>query len=225
MLNSVVFEEQVAVPLNLRCLEDFRRWALGDAFPERGRIDYVEGRIEVNMSPEDLFRHGALKVELLRVLSQLVKERDLGYLGTDRTRLSCLGAELSAEPDIVLLTEDTLASGRATLVPKAGGREQFIEIEGAADLVVEIVSDSSVTKDTQRLPEAYFRAGVREFWLADARGQELDFQIRPRGSEAFEIVGPDAEGFQYSQVLALGFRLERKAKARGRWTYDLRTKP
>ena len=40
MSQTVVFEEQVEIPLNLRSLSDFRRWALSDDFPERGRVDY-----------------------------------------------------------------------------------------------------------------------------------------------------------------------------------------
>lgn len=43
------------------------------------------------------------------------------------------------------------------------------EIEGAADLVVECVSDSSVTKDSRVLLDLYHRARVREYWLIDAR--------------------------------------------------------
>jgi Uma2 family endonuclease len=35
-------------------------------------------------------------------------------------------------------------------------------VEGGPDLVVEIVSDSSEEKDLDRLPRAYFSAGVRE---------------------------------------------------------------
>ncbi|OHB83603.1 MAG: hypothetical protein A2V98_16150 [Planctomycetes bacterium RBG_16_64_12] len=50
MATTVVFEERVEIPLNLRSLADFRRWATSDDFPERGRIDYVAGRIEVDMS-------------------------------------------------------------------------------------------------------------------------------------------------------------------------------
>jgi Uma2 family endonuclease len=54
------------------------------------------------------------------------------------------------------------------LVPKAGAEPgRYIDVEGPPDLIVEIVSDTSVAKDTRRLPEAYFRAGVAEFWLAD----------------------------------------------------------
>jgi Uma2 family endonuclease len=78
---------------------------------------------------------------------------------------------LSCEPDIVYISDDAIDSGRARLVPNAGGRPgRYVEIEGAADLVVEIVSDATVVKDTRRLPVAYCRAGVRESWLIDARG-------------------------------------------------------
>ena len=43
--------------------------------------------------------------------------------------------------------------------------------------MVEIVSDASVKKDTERLPAAYHAAGIREFWLIDARGVEVRFTI------------------------------------------------
>ena len=52
---SVIFEERVEIPLTLRSLADFRGWAQSEGLPERGRIDYISGRIEVDMSPEDLF--------------------------------------------------------------------------------------------------------------------------------------------------------------------------
>ena len=54
-----------------------------------------------------------------------------------------------------------------------------MELEGP-DLVVEIVSDSSVTKDTQRLPLSYWQAGVTEYWLVDVGGERLSFQIYSR---------------------------------------------
>jgi Uma2 family endonuclease len=75
--------------------------------------------------------------------------------------------------------------------------------------VVEVVSDSSVKKDTKRLPAAFWAAGVREFWLADARREELIFVVHERGEAAFQPVKVDAEGFQFSAVMGYRFRLER----------------
>jgi Uma2 family endonuclease len=53
-------------------------------------------------------------------------------------------------------------------------------LEVAPDLIVEIVSDTSVRKDTERLPVSYFAAGVGEFWLIDARRDPLEFLIHRR---------------------------------------------
>ena len=225
MAITLVLEEQLEVPMDLRGLADFRRWATSDAFPERGRIDYIAGRIEVDMSPEDLHTHGILKTELIRVLAQQNKAAGLGELYSDRARISSPEADLSVEPNVVFISEASLDSGRIRLVPKAGGApDRYIELEGPPDLVVEIVSDSSVGKDTRRLPNAYYQAGVPEFWLIDARVGELFFRIHRRGPERYEPAEVDAEGYQHSSVLPHWYRLDRGRNARGRIDFDLRTK-
>lgn len=226
MASTLVFEEQVEIPLdNLKSLTDFRRWALSESFPEKGRIDFIAGRIEVDMAAEDLYCHGTLKIEIIRVLSDRVKSAGLGDLFTERTRVSCPAADLSAEPDIVFVSDESLISGRVRRVAKMGaGRGRYVEFEGSPDLVVEIVSDSSVTKDTRRLPTAYFKAGVREFWLVDARHQPLTFQIHRPGKSRYVAIKADEEGFQRSAVFDCRFRLDQRRSALGHWKYDLRTK-
>jgi Uma2 family endonuclease len=120
------------------------------------------------------------------------------------------------------LSDDAIETGRVTLVPKSSGEENsYVEIEGPPDLIVEIVSDSSEKKDTQRLPAAYFAAGVPEFWLVDARREPLLFQIYDRGERGFHPAVVDATGFQHSVVLNKNFRLECKRNSRGRPVYTL----
>lgn len=222
MATSVIIEDQIEIPMDLRSLADFRRWATSDAFPERGRIDWIAGRIEVDMSPEEIFSHGTVKSEIHGVLYTLVKEGNLGYLFVDSTRISSAEGDVSAEPDIVFVSHDALATGRVRLVPKAGGKEgRFVELEGAPELIVEVVSDSSVSKDTRRLPLAYYRAGVEEFWLVDARREPIAFSIQRRGPSEFEAVQVDGEGYQASGVLGCRFRLQGQRDARGYWAFDL----
>jgi Uma2 family endonuclease len=221
MATSVAVQEDLEVPF-VGSLEEFRRWARSDDFPERGRIDYLAGRIEVDMTPEDYYSHGGLKVEVIGALREIVKASDLGDLRTDRTRISTAEADLSAEPDLVFVSFDSFASGRARLVAKVTEEaDRYVEIEGAADLVVEIVSDRSVTKDTVRLPVAYWRAGVLEYWLMDARGKELVFRIHHRGPSAYLPAPVDANGFQYSGVFQRWFRLTRRRGRQGGWAFDL----
>jgi Uma2 family endonuclease len=221
MATSVIFEEQFEIPF-VRSLRDFRDWALSDQFPEQGRIDFIAGHIEVDMSPEDVFSHGTLKTEIVGGLREIVKRAGAGHLLTDSTRVSCPEADLSVEPDVVFLSDESLDCGRVRLVPKAAGEpDRYVEVEGPPNLIVEIVSDSSVTKDTRRLPAAYYRAGVPELWLADARGETLLFQIYRPGASGYEPVAPDAEGFQASATFHTRFRLTRRRNASGRWVFDL----
>ena len=142
MATAILFEDQLEIPA-VQDLAEFRRWAASDDFPEPGRIDFVAGRIEVDMSPEDLHTHGTPKTELVVVLGSRIRELGLGELYTDRARVSCPVADLSAEPDIGFVSNDSLDSGRVRLVPKFGGeQDRYSELEGAPDLIVEIVSDS-----------------------------------------------------------------------------------
>jgi Uma2 family endonuclease len=221
-----VFKEQLEIPLGLTSLEDFRCWAASDNFPQSGRIDCLAGRIEVDMAPEDIFCHGVLKTELAAVLYDRIKRQGRGRVFLDCTRVSTPQAELSVEPDILFVSHASLTDGRIRMVPKAGGQHgRFIEFEGAADLIVEIVSDSSVTKDTKHLPPAYWKAGVGEFWLVDARGEELIFRIHRRGSAAFEPTSVDADGFQHSLVLECRYRLVRREDRDGYWAFELVERP
>lgn len=222
---TLVFDEQIDVPLGIGCLADFRRWATSEDFPDRGRVDFIGERIHVDMSPEDLHTHGKLKTELVVVLGGRNKQSSLGELYTDRARVSCPDADLSAEPDVVFVRESSLDSGRVRLVPKAGGgADRYVELEGPPDLIVEIVSDASVRKDTERLPEAYHRAGVDEFWLIDARSDEVLFRIHRRGPSDYEAVEADGDGFQYSAVLERRYRLVRTRNQAGRVVFDLQEK-
>jgi len=222
---SVVLDERVRIPLGLSSLEEFRAWARSDDFPEQGRIDYIDGDLEVETSPEDLFTHGTLKTALTAAILDRVRQLDLGHLLSDRARVSHRAAQLSVEPDLVLISHAAIETGCVTLVPKAGGPpDRFIEIEGTPDLIVEIVSDSSVTKDRRRLYAAYHAAGVPEYWLVDARGEQLSFQINTLAADQYQSAAVDAEGFQDSAVLSCHYQLRRHRGKGGYWQYTLDAK-
>ena len=220
MATIISFEESLEFPVP-GSLEEFRRWALSDDFPEQGRIDFIAGRLEIDMSPEDIYCHGVLKGEIYLVLGARIKKLDRGLLLMDRTRLSCPEAQLSVEPDILFVSHESLADGRTRHIPKAHHDDRYIQFEGVADLIVEVVSDSSVYKDTTRLPAAYHKAGVKEYWLIDARADVLRFEIYGRGAGEFEPVPVEAEGYQLSLVMGCRYRLQRRRNAAGNWAYDL----
>ncbi len=221
----VLLTGDVRIPLGLRDLETFRWWARSDSFPERGRIDFIGGDVEVDMTPEDVGTHGTPKGELYGDMVQEVIRRDLGKIWVDGTRLSNVKADLSVEPDILLLLWETLESGRARLVPKAGRKPgRYVEIEGTADLVVEIVSDSSEAKDTQRLRDRYHRAGVREYWIVDARGEEVSLTALHRAPRGYVAARPGRGGFLASSVLWDDVRLTSTPARMGLMRYSLESR-
>ena len=223
--HTISFEDRVEIPLDLRTLDEFRAWTHSAEFPEQGRIDYIDGRIEVDMSPENAFAHGTPKVAITHVLLPFADENDFGWLFSDRTRIVSPEANLSAEPDLVFITEAALTEGRVKPIPGASGSNEnddnIVEFEGGPDLIVEIVSNSSVKKDTVRLPKAYFAAGVREYWLVDVRRGQMLFTIHTRSKAKFVPQVADADGFQASPVLNSRFLLTRRQTPAGRWRYRL----
>jgi len=221
MATVVLIEDQVEIPM-LPDLAAFRRWALCDQFPVNGRIDFIAGQIEVDMSPEGLFSHGTPKIELVRVLANRIRQTGAGELFADRTRVSCPAADVSVEPDIVFVSDEAFENGRVRLVAKSSGQEdRYVEMEGVPDLIVEIVSESSVRKDTQRLLTAYWKAGVLEYWLLDARTEDLMFRMQQLGESAYKAAATDDDGFQYSGVLKCWYRFERTRNQYGRLRYTL----
>ena len=207
---TVRIEDGLTIPPDAGELAAFRRWALSDEFPETGRIDYLQGVIEVDLSPEEILTHGVLKSRLATFISNVVDQKQQGHVLIDRTRLSSGQAGLSCEPDVLFVSWEALRSGRVQYNPASPKRpKKKMEVEGAADLAVEVVSDGSVGKDTKRLPPLYAAAGVRELWIADARGARLRFQIFRLQKGRYVAAKPDAKGFQRSEVLDRSIRLRR----------------
>jgi Uma2 family endonuclease len=221
--HAIIFEENLRIPEDAFTYEGFQRWTESADFPETGRIDYLEGNVEVDMSPEDLYTHSAVKTVVATKLQQLVGETDLGDVFIDRARVRSRFAELSVEPDIVVIFGKSLEAGKVRLLPAAArkGPDRFSALEGAADLVVEIVSDGSVGKDTRRLPGLYARAGVPELWVVDARGRELRFRIHSLREGSYALIEPDPEGWVRSPQLGGDLRLTRRRAAPSPWRYTL----
>jgi Uma2 family endonuclease len=221
---AVIFEEDLIIPAGVSDLDHFRQWTWDETFPERGRIDYLAGTVEVDLSPEDLYTHGTVKTTITARLHPLIVDSGRGSLFSDRTRIVSPAAGLSVEPDVVALLWESLRQGRIREIPAAKGEEgRFIELEGAPDLIVEIVSDSSARKDWKRLPPLYAAAGIPELWLADCRGSDLIFEIHTLGPAGYERQPPDVEGWRFSPLLSRRVQLVRRRNELARWVYDLKT--
>ena len=112
-------EQGLRIPEDAFDFEGFKKWEESDEFPETGRIDYLEGDIHVDMSPEDLYTHGAPKTAIAMRIAPIVSDADLGEVCIDSTRVRSQFAALSVEPDIAVVLESSLEAGTVRLLPAA----------------------------------------------------------------------------------------------------------
>ncbi|HEX3529959.1 MAG TPA: Uma2 family endonuclease [Thermoanaerobaculia bacterium] len=217
----ITFEEGLVIPPDASTFSGFERWAASAAFPETGRIDFLAGDVEVEMSPEDLHTHGIVKGAIHAALHTLFAELELGEVFTDSTRVTSSAAGLSTEPDVVAVFWSSLREGRAHYLSSGSDPDRLTKIEGSPDLIVEVVSDSSVTKDYRTLPPLYARAGIPELWIADARGNGPLLRAFTLDAGSYREIPSDAEGWFRSSRLGFFFRLSRKLTPLSTWRYLL----
>jgi Uma2 family endonuclease len=212
----------ISIPSAARSLRGFRDWALSDDFPERGRYSFIEGELIIDMSPEFFETHNAVKVEITSVIYRRAKELHLGYVFGDRSLLSNEAAGLSTEPDAMFARHDSFRSGRCQILdsPRPGVAQELV---GSPDWVLEIVSKTSVRKDTKLLRESYFRAGIGEYWLIDALGDDIDFQVLVPGAEGYVAVEAK-DGWLASPTYNCSFCLIRQKSGDDFWQYTLEVK-
>jgi len=217
--HTIVADDAVVrIPSWVVDLASFRRWYHSDDFPDEGRICYLQDGVWVDMSKEQLFSHNKVKTEFSRCLATLVKEARLGHYFSDGARLSHPATDLSCVPDGTFFTAQALQSGRIALV--SGAREGYVELEGTPDMVLEIVSPGSEQKDTAWLRQAYWKAGIAEYWLVDVRGDRFVFDILRHRPKGYALTRKQA-GWVRSRVFAKAFRLTREVGPTGLPEYTL----
>src|SRR5262245_10107321 len=204
MIRFTMYDEHIEVPDWVSDLESFRRWSDGDAYPETGQVSFLKGDVWVDMSKEQLFFHNDIKGEFTMVLRGLVKTDRLGRYLTDGAFLSNIDADISNQPDGVFISTSAVQHRQVRVVE--GRTRGHVELEGSPDMVLEVVSDSSVEKDTVVLRQAYAEAGIREYWLVDARQEQLRFDIL-RLTERGYAAGRKRHGWLRSEVFDRWFRL------------------
>ena len=116
--------------------------------------------------------------------------------------LSDVATDFATGPDGIFVSKESLQADRVTMIDGAEGG--YVELQGVPDMVLEVVSPSSVQKDTEVLRDVYWELGVEEYWLVDARGQRLDFDILRRGAKGYASVRKPG-GWLRSSVFGASF--------------------
>lgn len=137
-------------------------WTYADyaAIPDDGkRYEVVDGVLY--MTPAPNLGHQASNVRFSSFFLTHVEFTGLGRVFSAPCDVE-LATHVVVQPDVVVVLKDNLS----ILTPK--------RIIGAPDLVIEIASPGTAGYDRRTKQDAYARAGVREYWIADPYARTIE---------------------------------------------------
>jgi len=141
---------------------EFVAWCDSDT-----RAEWVDGKVVV-MSPSSV-EQDDLNGWLLSLLRPFVEHRDLGRVLGPNVTARFASQRRRRVPDILFV-------GRPRLHLLTENH-----VEGAPDLIIEIVAPESQTRDRREKYVEYEKAGVREYWILDPLSQQLEGYALKRG--------------------------------------------
>lgn len=159
--------------------EEFLDWADEDTLAE-----WVDGKV-VMTSPASV-RHQEV-VEFLQILiGTFVKVHPIGKVLVPPFQMKL--ARSGREPDLLFIATNHQ------------DRLQKTRLDGPADLVVEVISPESFTRDRGEKYSEYESAGIPEYWLIDPEREVAEFyQLDARGR--YQAIATDADEVYHSRVL------------------------
>ncbi|HEX4495157.1 MAG TPA: Uma2 family endonuclease [Thermoanaerobaculia bacterium] len=135
-----------------------------EALPDEPRCELIFGRFYLSPSPSLL--HQTVLILLLRCLDDIAMKT---------------GGRLFVAPLDVHLMDHSVVQPDLLYV-SAARREILRErIEGAPDLVVEILSPGTARRDRGQKLALYADSGVREYWIVDALERQIEFLVNENG--------------------------------------------
>jgi Uma2 family endonuclease len=143
--------------------------------PEDKRYELIEG--ELLMIPSPLTYHQRISRNLESMLWGFVKKKGLGEVYTAPTDV-VLSRENVVQPDIFFIQKDRLAIVREK------------NIQGAPDLIIEILSPALKYKDRVHKKKLYHKYGVKEYWIVDPQKKQVEqMWLEDEGYKTIGIYG------------------------------------
>ena len=169
-------------------------WTYEDwlALPDDGfRYEVLDG--ELYVSPSPAVPHQNAVTYLVARMRVYADDHDLGVVFTSPIGVRLPGQDVPVQPDIVFVSK-----AQAAII-------EHDAIEGAPDLVVEILSPSNWMYDRGKKQEAYRLAGVKEYWIGDYRAKTIDALVLDK--EAYVLVNQYQVGDLAQSVVLAGFTI------------------
>jgi Uma2 family endonuclease len=143
------------------------------------------------MSPAPSFYHQEVALRFYRHLQDWVSNHGLGKAIAAPVDM-VLSEHQTTQPDVAFIARD-----RLSIIQEA--------IAGPADLVAEVLSLGSRTRDRIEKRDLYEQHGVKEYWIIDPESQTVDVMFSERG--VFQLAMRCGIGQTAQSRLLAGFQI------------------
>ncbi len=158
--------------------------------PEDRRYEVIDG--EVFVTPSPTLRHQLVKMRLVRLLEDFVWQSGSGTV-VDAPFDVTLSRHDIVQPDILFVSRK-----REALLG-----ERYAD--GAPDLVVEVLSPSTETRDRVAKAKRYATFGVREMWLVDPAANTIEVLVNSEDGFRREALYGEADTVRSAVLAGLEF--------------------
>ncbi len=207
----------VRIPQGITTHAAFLNWLRSDDAPDDIPVGWVMDEVWVELMAERAFAHNKVKTAVAHVLYGLIEGKNLGLYFGDGMAYTNEAEQFTSVPDGMFVSREAIDAGRVRLTGGEQGHGDT-ELVGVPDLVIEVVSPSSVDKDTAWLLAKYWAAGIPEYWVIDGQTSPLKFTIYRHCPGEYKVVRKTG-GWARSAVLDRSFRFVPGEKAMGHPTY------
>lgn len=129
------------------------------SLPEGTLVQLIENKII--MSPSPIVRHQRISNDINVQLYNFVKQNQLGDV-LDAPLDVYLDEQNVFQPDIIFISK-----------VNRGIIQEDGFINGAPDLIIELLSPSTAKYDLNQKKDVYERSGVKEYWIVDPGNKEV----------------------------------------------------
>ena len=159
--------------------------------PEDKRYELLDGDLVALSSSEEF--HQRVSILLGAKLFLFKSEHSLGRIYHAPFDVVLSNTDV-VQPDLIFVSNE-----RADIITPAN-------IQGVPDLVVEILSPSTATRDKTFKRSLYARHGITEYWMVDLATKTIT--ILRLGERGFEVINTYGEGETLTSPTLQGFPLK-----------------
>ncbi|MBI5052073.1 MAG: Uma2 family endonuclease [Chloroflexi bacterium] len=161
---------------------------------DHNRYEIIDGTLYISPSPA--YTHQYTVGEVLLQIANFLDQHKLGIVLPAPFEVHLSDKTRPVQPDVLFIANERKPESNAQV------------FKGAPDLVVEVISPSSLRLDQHIKFGAYEQAKVREYWLVDPKTRSVEVYSLPKEGPEYVLLGQFSNNEKMKSAVLDGLEIE-----------------